>query len=71
MVDNKSPGGGRENPHPLGLDTKDPEGIASFGLYLGYDEDNIVQGIVERCNLDRITARRIVKDAARNNQMGR
>lgn len=66
MADNKSSHGGRKNPNPLGLDTHDPKGIAEFGLGLGYDADDVTKSLVDRCNLDEPTARRIVEDAARD-----
>lgn len=62
--------GGSKNQWPLDLDTHDPEGIASFCLGLGYDTDNVVRAIVERCKLDRITARQIVDAVAHQQQSG-
>lgn len=56
--------GGRRKRWPLDLDTHDPESIASFTLGLGYDEESVVTTLVKRCNLDRITARSIVRDVA-------
>lgn len=52
--------GGGENRWPLDLDTRDPEGVASFCLGLGYSAESVVNAIVARCNVDRITARGIV-----------
>ncbi len=58
--------GGREKRWPLDLDTNDPEAVADFTLGLGYERDKVVNMLVERCMLDRFTARRIVDDVARN-----
>lgn len=57
---------GREKRWPLDLDTRDPEQVASFTLGLGYDADKVVNTLVERCKLDRITARQIVDRIAQN-----
>lgn len=61
--------GCREKRWPIALDTKDPEAVAEFTLGLGYGADDVVNTLVKRCSLDRITARRIV-DAAALNQGG-
>lgn len=66
MTNNNSVSGGRENRWPLGIDHRDPEAFADFGLSLGYDADDVVKTLVSRCNLDPITARRIVESVARN-----
>lgn len=43
---------------------RDPGEIAVFCLGLGYEEDNVVNTLVRHCRLDRLTAQRIVADAA-------
>jgi hypothetical protein len=55
---------GGANRWPVALDDRDPKGIASFCLGLGYHFDTVVNTVVERCNLDRITAVRIVSEQA-------
>lgn len=55
---------------PLGFDTHDPEGAAAFCLGLGYPEDDVVNTLVEQCNVDRITARLTVREYVRNQQQG-
>lgn len=68
MTDNLPGRGVGENRSALGLDRKDPEGIASFLCGLGYDEDNVVNALVTRCNVDWLTARAIVRaEAAKHN----
>lgn len=57
---------GGENRWPMQLDTKDPEAVAEFTLSLGYAADDVVNTLVKRCTLDRITARRIVDAAVLN-----
>lgn len=57
---------GRRNRWPLNLDTRDPEGVADFTLGLGYTQEQVVTALVQRCNVDWQTARRIVEDVARN-----
>lgn len=59
-----------ERPWPLGIDTHDPEQVAGFLIRLGYDAENVVNTLGQRCNVDRITARRIVRDAQRDNTGG-
>ena len=42
-----------------------PKGIAEFCLGLGYDEASVVNALVERCNIDRAAAVRIVAQTQR------
>lgn len=59
-----------ENWKPLGFDTHDPEAIADFSLGLGYEPEDVVNTLVKRCNLDRMTARRIVESVRTTQQEG-
>jgi hypothetical protein len=66
MEDKESIRGGRKNRWPLGFDIHDPEGWAEFALGLGYEPDNVVKSLVEKCNVEPLLARRIVADVARD-----
>lgn len=44
----------------IGINPRDPEQAAGFLIRMGYDRDNVVNSLVSACNVDRITARRIV-----------
>lgn len=52
----------------LDIDLTDPRATASFLLRLEFSVDSVVTAVERRCRIDRITARRIVDDAARNLQ---
>lgn len=65
MVNKERDLGGRKNRWPLGFDHHDPEGWAEFSLGLGYEPESVVESLVARCNVDLLTARRIVADVAR------
>jgi hypothetical protein len=61
---------GAQTRWPTALDPSDPEGMADFFLGLGYDVDNVSRCVVKHCNLDHITAKRIVTDVADQQQGG-
>lgn len=68
MIDKSRDRGGRKKRWPLDLDTRDPEGVADFTLGLGYSHESVVNTLINRCSLDRITANRIVDDVAAKHQ---
>lgn len=70
MKDKTRDQGGRQNRSLAALQAREPEPVASFCLSLGYDEANVVNTLVTRCNLDVPTARRIVAETARTLNQG-
>lgn len=63
MQDNIPVSGVRRKRPPRTLDLSDPEAVAGFLARIGYDQANIARALVARCDVDQLTAQRIVSDA--------